>query len=232
MTPETDKERDEARAQVEIITPHENNPVAEYFSSPNTPETDARAYKFNDEDGVHCEAVHADFARRLERERDEAREAIHIAESLIKPQIEREQVTPEAKPDNDKQRDMTALLGLLREVRRERDEARNELEDYKASTIHSCNEECKRPMCVLRRQRREAREDAEHWKTEYLIVAARLCGKKHPRDNGIISEHEIIPKLERERDEAREVLWMISIADWKTAGELRGMARRALETEK
>ena len=56
------------------------------------------------------------------------------------------------------------------------------------------------------RQRREAREDAEHWKTEYLIVAARLCGKKHPRDNGIISEHEIIPKLTQERDEAREKL--------------------------
>lgn len=39
-------------------------------------------------------------------------------------------------------------------------------------------------------------------------------------------------KLERERDEARDVLRMISVADWKTAGELRGMARRALEAAK
>ena len=53
------------------------------------------------------------------------------------------------------------------------------------------------------RERNEAREEVAHWKTEYEIVVARLCGKKHPRDNGIFSEHEIIPKLERERDEAR-----------------------------
>ena len=54
------------------------------------------------------------------------------------------------------------------------------------------------------RERDEAREDAEHWKTEYEIVADRLRGKKHERDNGIIAEDEIIPKLTRERDEARE----------------------------
>ena len=54
----------------------------------------------------------------------------------------------------------------------------------------------------LERERDEAREEAAHWKTEYEIVVARLCGKKHPRDNGIISEQEIIPKLEHERDTA------------------------------
>jgi hypothetical protein len=31
-------------------------------------------------------------------------------------------------------------------------------------------------------------------------------------------------KLERERDEAREVLREIQVATWRTAGELRGMA--------
>ena len=72
-------------------------------------------------------------------------------------------------------------------------------------------------------QRDEAREDAAHWKAEYEIVEARLCGWKHPRDNGIIFEHEVIPmlkakiaqlatehmlavnKLCNERDEAREI---------------------------
>ncbi|MBU6182665.1 MAG: hypothetical protein KGR46_07630 [Verrucomicrobia bacterium] len=49
-------------------------------------------------------------------------------------------------------------VDVARRLERERDEARNELEDYKASTVHSCNEECKRPMCVLRRERDEARE--------------------------------------------------------------------------
>lgn len=48
----------------------------------------------------------------------------------------------------------------------------------------------------LERERDEAREDAEHWKIEYEIVEARLNGVKHERDNGIVSEREIIPKLE------------------------------------
>lgn len=56
----------------------------------------------------------------------------------------------------------------------------------------------------LERERDEAREDAAHWKSEWEIVEARLCGWKHPRDNGITFEHEIIPVLRKERDEARE----------------------------
>jgi hypothetical protein len=48
----------------------------------------------------------------------------------------------------------------------------------------------------LERERDEAREEAAHWKVEYEIVEARLCGWKHPRDNGIIFEHEVIPILE------------------------------------
>ena len=47
----------------------------------------------------------------------------------------------------------------------------------------------------LERERDEAREEAAHWKTEYEIVEARLCGWKHHRDNGIIFEHEVIPRL-------------------------------------
>jgi chromosome segregation ATPase len=58
----------------------------------------------------------------------------------------------------------------------------------------------------LERERDEAREDASHWKIEYEIVEARLCGGKHERDNRIVSEREIIPKLQRERDEAKQRL--------------------------
>jgi predicted house-cleaning NTP pyrophosphatase (Maf/HAM1 superfamily) len=36
----------------------------------------------------------------------------------------------------------------------------------------------------------------------------------------------------KERDEAREALREIKAADWKTSGELRGMARKALEDAK
>ena len=43
---------------------------------------------------------------------------------------------------------------------------------------------------------------------------------------------DLCSKLERERDEAREALREIQAADWKTAKELRGVARRALEAAK
>ena len=61
-------------------------------------------------------------------------------------------------------------------------------------------------LARLEQERDEARDDADHWKIEYEIVVSRLCGVKHDRDNGVIFEHEIIPKLQRERDEAREKL--------------------------
>ena len=43
---------------------------------------------------------------------------------------------------------------------------------------------------------------------------------------------ELLNRLERERDEAREALREIQAAEWKTSGELRGMARTALEAAK
>ena len=64
----------------------------------------------------------------------------------------------------------------------------------------------------LEQERDEAREDAADWKIEYEIVVARLRGKKHPNDNGIVAPDEIIPKLTRERDEAREELNRITEA--------------------
>jgi hypothetical protein len=44
----------------------------------DTPETDNRTYGFTDEDGIHCEAVHADFARKLEREREKYARAVEL----------------------------------------------------------------------------------------------------------------------------------------------------------
>ena len=82
--------------KIEIITGADNNPVAEFFSTRSTPETDANeawpATKLRlGNDGV----VPADFARRLERERDEARkerdqlkEALLIMEALLKPGLD------------------------------------------------------------------------------------------------------------------------------------------------
>jgi hypothetical protein len=68
-----------------------------------------------------------------------------------------------------------------------------------ALELHSTSE-----LARLEKERDDARDDAAHWKIEYEIVVSRLCGVKHDRDNGVIFEHEIIPKLQRERDDARE----------------------------
>ena len=72
------------------------------------------------------------------------------------------------------------LVDLCRKLERERDEAR----DTKwAREIHSCHNACARPMCVLRRERDEWREKAEHlaiackvWEDAAILQpAARNC---------------------------------------------------------
>jgi hypothetical protein len=77
-------------------------------------------------------------------------------------------------------------------------------------------------------ERDDAREEAAHWKSEWEIVEARLCGWKHPRDNGIIFEHEVIPVLRKERDEAKnEILGWEN--KWKCAVDMA--ARAELERD-
>jgi hypothetical protein len=46
---------------------------------------------------------------------------------------------------------------FARKLERERDEAIRKLENLKADAIHSCHNGCQRPICVLRRERDEAR---------------------------------------------------------------------------
>lgn len=92
----------------------------------DTPETDAKA---SPHIGFYsCATVPAEFARKLERERNVALEQWELC------------------------------IGLAKKNERERDEALEALENHMASTVHSCSDECKRPMCVLRRQRDDARE--------------------------------------------------------------------------
>ena len=93
------------------------------------------------------------------------------------------------------------------QLERQRDEAREKI-NRQANRIRylegATNHACGTPLSVALRERDEARTDLEHWKSEWEIVEARLCGWKHPRDNGIIFEHEVIPVLRKELDEARE----------------------------
>ena len=49
----------------------------------------------------------------------------------------------------------TVPAELCRRMERERDDARRKLEVLDVAAIHSCHNECQRPMCVLRRERDE-----------------------------------------------------------------------------
>jgi hypothetical protein len=88
-----------------------------------------------------------------------------------------------------------AWIDFSRKLERERDEAREALENYTASTVHSCHDQCKRPFCVLRRERDEARADRD-----IARLAALESDRSHDR---MVGEVE---RAYKERDEAREAL--------------------------
>lgn len=70
--------------KIEIITEADNSPVAEFFSSSNTPETDAAQHEgLLKGNPIPTRVVHVNFARLLERERDEAREALMRIEEIF-----------------------------------------------------------------------------------------------------------------------------------------------------
>lgn len=73
----------------------------------------------------------------------------------------------------------------------------------------------------LREERNAARARCASWIREWRSLRD-LCRQL---------DEEACDRL-RERNEALEALRMIHAADWKTAGELRGMARVALEKQK
>jgi hypothetical protein len=86
-------------------------------------------------------------------------------------------------------------LDFCRRLERERDEAIRQLNNIKATEIHTCHDQCKRPMCVLRRERDEAREalDEEmkfHHRThgECVIAQCQLMDVTNERDK---ARHEI-----------------------------------------
>jgi alpha-L-fucosidase len=92
----------------------------------------------------------------MERERDEAQKEL----SSIYAWIERNH--PDGFIDSltfaqNLERVVDHWYDRFDKVESERDEARRQLENLNATAIHSCHNECQRPMCVLRRERDEAR---------------------------------------------------------------------------
>ena len=83
------------------------------------------------------------------------------------------------------------MLSMIAQLRRQRDEARRQFENLKAAAIHTCHDQCQRPMCVLRRERDEARADAARIADILSGLELRTTGE--------------LAKLERERNEARAV---------------------------
>ena len=77
-------------------------------------------------------------------------------------------------------------LENYRELERERDEAREDLEFRRG--LYKVQEQC---LETARRERDEAREERDNLKQELEIVTARLHGKKHPLDNGIPERREV-----------------------------------------
>lgn len=60
-------------------------------------------------------------------------------------------------------------LEFARKLERERDGAIRQLENLKASAIHTCHDQCQRPMCVLRRERDEVMRQIK----ELIYIASR-----------------------------------------------------------
>ena len=170
-------------------------------------ETDENLITSVGHEQIDAGIVAADFARRIERERDEAREALadwenaadHVEANhpdevhcgcvpvlrklLADARKERDEARAAAKwesfdameragAEQARRADENREWALRAE--RERDEAREALENHTASTTHTCHSECKRPMCVLRREldkeRERAKELAELVDGSYIFV--------------------------------------------------------------
>jgi len=138
-----------------------------------TPETDAFAIKFKTLCGEKY-WVPVDIARKIERERDEARKHLEDVKEYGTEEINA----------------AVELRQKLAQTLIERDEARRKLNDLNVTVIHSCHNECQMPICVLRRERDEARVDA-------AALADKLSGLE-------LRSTDELARLEQERNEARE----------------------------
>ena len=115
------------------------------------------------DDGFHLESGEeardlVELLNRMERERVEAQEDLEFRRGLCKVQEE-----------------------CLEAARRERSDAIRQFENLKATAIHTCHDQCQRPMCVLRRERDDLGKDLRR-------------------------EREAHNNTKRERDELREAL--------------------------
>ena len=159
----------------------------------NTPETDAAIIASNGQ----WSFVLKETCQRLERERNKA---VEDATNYFARIGELEKERDEA---------MEALSGrtvscaACNHAAIERDEAREALENYIASTVHSCNDECKRPMCVLRRERDEAIRQRDETNTS----------SKYACDYNYEQKLKAERELAEAREQARRLDGGVGVAD-------------------
>ena len=152
--------------KIEIIK-GDNNPVADFFSSPsNTPETDAAWSCFKG----HTELLHdvQNLSRKLERERDEAKEHLSAAKHFLNKYItERDEAREELL-------EQARLLGMSSEreakLISERDEARKKYDNLATEHMLVVNKLC------------NERDEAKSISDELAIIAS-LCLGWHDHES-------------------------------------------------
>ena len=92
--------------------------------------------------------------------------------------------------------DKDQLAYALANALKERDEARRKLNDLNVTAIHSCHNECQRPICVLRRERDEAREA--------LRKAIRFVEAYEPHSRGVeVDQNETLNIIRKALEETK-----------------------------
>lgn len=96
-----------------------------------------------------------------------------------------------------------AALTDIETLERDRDEARAALENYKAQSIHTCHDQCQRPMCVLRRER-----DALQEQLDAAIMLGKMQERRHERELEQVREQyrlsSVCRQLKEENDKLKQ----------------------------
>ena len=166
-------------AAADSTTPERNEPNDTMTNEQPTPETDEEESSYDYSIIPHDRhySVDAAFARKLERERDEAREALsgrtvscsRCNEAGYKLAVF-EAVEAGLRAENEAMRDETrnairlaksaaaAAFNERDRLMRENERLHAHLDELTAATIHSCGDHCQRPKCVKRREMAAMRE--------------------------------------------------------------------------
>ena len=120
--------------------------------------------------------------------------------------------------------DAQVWLEHSQQLERERDGARDSLREWSSWCVQYMAE------------RDEARKEIEIWKSVFPDIApesvlpdrSKLESELKKAQEDATNYYAKIGELIEERDEAMETLREIAAADWKTSGELRGMAKKTI----